>query len=92
MSMNKTELIERMARDADISKAAATRALESALQTIKPQLKRGGAVAILNFGKFGVVKRAARVGTNPRTGKQIKIRAKRAVRFTPGKGLSEAVN
>jgi len=92
MSLNKSELIEHMARHADISKATATRALESALQAIKNNLKRGGVVSILNFGKFGVVKRAARIGTNPRTGKQIKIRAKKAVRFTPGQGLRDAVN
>src|SRR5579862_2199090 len=65
--VNKSELIEHIARQADISKAAATRALEAVIGGVKTTLKKGGSVSIVGFGTFAVTKRAARVGRNPRT-------------------------
>ena len=65
--MNKTELIEHIANNADISKAAAARALESTIEAVKKTLKKGGTVSLVGFGTFAVGKRAARTGRNPRT-------------------------
>ena len=90
--MNKTELIEHIAADADISKAAATRALESALDTITSALKKGDAVSLVGFGTFAVTKRAARTGRNPRTGAAIKIKSAKVPKFRPGKALKDALN
>ena len=73
--MNKSELIEHMAKQADISKAAATRALEALIGGVKSTLKKNGSVSIVGFGTFAVSKRAARSGRNPRTGATIKIKA-----------------
>ena len=90
--MNKTELIEYIAKDADISKATATRAVESAIKKKKKTLKRGGTVSLVGFGTFSVGKRAARTGRNPRTGESIKIKAAKVPKFRPGKALKDAVN
>ncbi|MBP5985406.1 MAG: HU family DNA-binding protein [Brachymonas sp.] len=90
--MNKTELIEHIAQNADISKAAAGRALDATIGAVKSTLKKGGTVALVGFGTFAVTKRAARKGRNPRTGAEIKIKAARIPRFRPGKGLKDAVN
>ncbi len=90
--MNKTELIEHIAKNADISKAAATRALESTLGAVQSTLKRGGTVSLVGFGTFGVGKRAARSGRNPRTGESIKIKAAKVPKFRPGKALKDALN
>ena len=90
--MNKTELIEHIAADADISKAAATRALESALDTITSALKKGDAVSLVGFGTFSVKSRAARTGRNPQTGAPIQIAAAKVPGFKAGKGLKDAVN
>lgn len=90
--MNKSELIERMASDADISKAAAERALESFTTSVKSPLKKGGSVALVGFGSFAVTKRAARTGRNPKTGEEIKIKARKAPKFTPGKAFKDALN
>ena len=90
--VNKTELIDHIANDADISKAAATRALESAVEAIKQTLKKGGSVSLVGFGTFSVGKRAARVGRNPRTGAEIKIKAAKVPKFRPGKALKDAIN
>ncbi|MDF1483154.1 HU family DNA-binding protein [Extensimonas sp. H3M7-6] len=90
--MNKTELIDHIANDADISKAAATRALESAVEAVKQTLKKGGAVSLVGFGTFSVGKRAARVGRNPRTGAEIKIKAAKVPKFRAGKALKDAIN
>ena len=73
--MNKSELIEHMAIQADISKAAATRALEAMIGGVRGTLKKNGSVSIVGFGTFAVTKRAARSGRNPRTGATIKIKA-----------------
>jgi len=90
--VNKTELIDHIANDADISKAAATRALESAVEAVKQTLKKGGAVSLVGFGTFSVGKRAARVGRNPRTGAEIKIKAAKVPKFRAGKALKDAIN
>ena len=73
--MNKSELIEHIAKQADISKAAAARSLEALIGAVKTTLKKGGSVTIIGFGTFTVTKRAARTGRNPRTGAAIKIKA-----------------
>jgi len=86
------ELIEHIARQADISKAAATRALEAVIGGVKTTLKKGGSVSIVGFGTFAVTKRAARVGRNPRTKEPIKIKSAKVPKFRPGKGLKDAVN
>ena len=83
--MNKTELIEHIAKNADISKAAATRALESTIGAIRTTLKKGNSVSLVGFGTFAVGKRAARTGRNPRTGDAIKIKAAKIPKFRPGR-------
>ena len=90
--VNKTELIEHIAKHADISKAAATRALESTLGAVKTTLKKGGTVSLVGFGTFTVGTRAARVGRNPRTGDAIKIKSAKVPKFRPGKALKDALN
>ena len=90
--VNKTELIEHIAKHADISKAAATRALESTIGAVKTTLKKGGSVSLVGFGTFTVGKRAARSGRNPRTGDTIKIKAAKVPKFRPGKALKDALN
>jgi DNA-binding protein HU-beta len=90
--VNKTELIEHIAKNADISKAAATRALESTIGAVKSTLKKGGSVSLVGFGTFAVGKRAARTGRNPRTGDAIKIKAAKVPKFRPGKALKDALN
>ena len=90
--MNKTELIEHIANNAEISKAAATRALEATIGAVKTTLRKGGTVSLVGFGTFAVGKRAARSGRNPRTGATIKIKAAKVPKFRPGKALKDAVN
>lgn len=90
--MNKTELIEHVAKQADISKAAAGRALDSMVQAVKTTLKKGGTVTLVGFGTFAVSKRSARTGRNPRTGASIKIKSAKVPKFRPGKALKDAVN
>jgi DNA-binding protein HU-beta len=90
--VNKSELIEQVAESADISKAAAGRALDAMITAIKTSLKKGGTVTLVGFGTFHVGKRAARSGRNPRTGAAIKIKAAKVPKFRAGKGLKDAVN
>ena len=90
--VNKAELIEHIATQADISKAAATRALEALIGGVKTTLKKNGSVSIVGFGTFAVTKRAARAGRNPRTGAAIKIKAAKVPKFRAGKGLKDALN
>jgi len=90
--VNKTELIEHIAKQADISKAAASRALEALIGGVTTTLKKNGSVSLVGFGTFAVTKRAARTGRNPRTGVAIKIKASRVPKFRPGKALKDAVN
>ena len=82
--MNKTELIEHIAKHADISKAAATRALESMIGAVKTTLKKGGSVSLVGFGTFAVGKRAARSGRNPRTRQGAERRAELRYCFPVG--------
>ena len=89
--MNKSELIEHIAKQADISKAAATRALDAIVGGVKTTLKKSGSVTIVGFGTFAVTKRAARTGRNPRTGAAIKIKASKVPKFRPGKALKDAL-
>lgn len=90
--MNKTDLIDHIAAEADISKAAAGRALEAIIGGVKATLKQGGTVTLVGFGTFAVTDRPARVGRNPRTGAEIKIKKAKVPKFRPGKGLKDAVN
>ena len=90
--MNKSDLIDAMAADAGITKAAAKAALESLTGNVTGTLKKGGKVALVGWGTWSVSKRAARTGRNPQTGKTIKIAAKNVVKFKAGAGLSDAVN
>jgi len=85
--MTKAEIIEEMEKDADISKAAAKKALESFIDSVKKTLKKGNRVTLVGFGTFSVSKRAARKGRNPRTGETIKIKASKAPKFTAGKAF-----
>jgi len=90
--MTKAELIEKMAKDADISKAAAADALSSLISGVTGSLAKGGSVTLVGFGTFSVSKRAARMGRNPQTGDQIKIAAATVPRFKAGKALKDSVN
>lgn len=90
--MNKTELIDAMASDAGITKAAAKKALESFLGNVEKSLRRGNRVSLVGFGSWSVNRRKAREGRNPSTGKTIQIPAKNVVKFKAGSDLSSAVN
>ena len=90
--MNKSELIDHIARQADISKAAAGRALEAVIGGVKATLKKNNSVSLVGFGTFSVSKRAARTGRNPRTGAAIKIKSAKVPKFRPGKALKDALN
>jgi len=89
--MNKKDLVEAVAKDARISKAAAGRAVESMMDTITSGLKNGDEVTLIGFGRFSVKKRAARVGRNPQTGEKINIKSRKVVKFNPGQPLKDAV-
>ncbi|MES9958896.1 MAG: HU family DNA-binding protein [Sedimenticola sp.] len=90
--MNKTELIDAMADAADISKAAAGRALDGMVEAITDALKNGDQISIVGFGSFSVRERAARTGRNPQTGATIQIAASKNPAFKAGKALKDAVN
>jgi DNA-binding protein HU-beta len=90
--VNKVDIIDHVARSADISKAAAGRAIEATVAAIKTTLKKGGMVTLVGFGTFYVGKRAARSGRNPQTGAAIKIKAAKVPKFRAGKALKDAVN
>ena len=90
--VNKADLVEVVAKAADISKSSAEKALDGALNGIRNALKKGGSVTLVGFGTFRVAKRAARTGRNPRTGEAIKIKAAKMPKFTAGKALKDAVN
>lgn len=87
--MTKAELIAVMADDAGITKAAAAMALESYIDTVAKELKKSGKIGLVGFGTFSVVKRKAREGRNPQTGKTIKIPARKVVKFKAGKALAD---
>jgi DNA-binding protein HU-beta len=90
--VNKSELIDRIAEGADISKASAGRALDSALDAITGALKTSDPVSLVGFGTFVVRERAARTGRNPQTGAPIQISAAKVPAFKPGKALKDALN
>ena len=90
--MNKAELIDAMASDANLSKADAKRALEALTNAATSALKKGDKVALIGFGTWSISARAARTGRNPQTGATIKIAAKKVVRFKAGAALANAVN
>lgn len=90
--MTKAELIAVMAAGADITKAAAAEALEAYTGAVAKELTKTGKLGLVGFGTFSVVKRKAREGRNPQTGKKIKIAAKKVVKFKAGKALADKVN
>ncbi len=90
--MNKSELIEAIVKETDLSKAAATRALNAVVDTIVKTVAKKQDVQLIGFGTFKAAKRAARTGKNPRTGEKLKIAAATVPRFTAGAGFKAAVN
>jgi DNA-binding protein HU-beta len=90
--VNKSDLIEHIAQQADISKAGASRALEAAIDAITDALKNGDSVSLVGFGTFVATEREARTGRNPRTGDAIKIDKAKVPKFRPGKALKDALN
>ena len=90
--MNKTELVECIATQADLSKAKAAEAVDAFVEAVTTSLKKGKDVTLVGFGTFTISKRAARTGRNPQTGATIKIAASKAPKFRPGKSLKDAVN
>lgn len=90
--MNKTELIDAIATDCDLSKAAAQRALESLLDHVIRTVSAGNTVQLVGFGTFAAGSRAARTGRNPRTGAELQIAAAKTVKFSVGKAFRDAVN
>ncbi|WP_338113714.1 HU family DNA-binding protein [Thiococcus pfennigii] len=89
--MNKSQLIERMAEAADISKSAAARALDALTDSIAEGLKNGETISLIGFGTFSIRERAARTGRNPQTGATIEIAASKTPTFKAGKALKDAV-
>ena len=89
--MNKAELIDAMASNAGLSKADAKRALDGFVDATTSALKKGDRISLVGFGSFSVSNRAARTGRNPQTGKEIKIAAKKVVKFKAGADLSSKV-
>jgi DNA-binding protein HU-beta len=90
--VNKSELIDQVADTADLSRAAAGRAVDAALEAITGSLQQSEPVSLVGFGTFLVRERAARKGRNPQTGENIDIAASRAAAFKPGKALKDALN
>ena len=89
--MNNTELVEAMAKEANLSKKDAEAALSAFTMTVENALKKGDKVTLVGFGTFEVRERAARVGRNPQTGKEIKIEASKSPAFKPGKSFKDAL-
>jgi DNA-binding protein HU-beta len=90
--VNKSELIDAIATGADISKAAAGRALDAMTDAVTDALRKGDQVSLIGFGTYSVKDRAARTGRNPQTGATIQIAAAKVPAFKPGKALKDAVN
>ncbi len=90
--MNKQELVANIAEKAGMTKADAARALEATVAAVTEALQRTETVTLVGFGSFYVGERAARSGRNPRTGKDIKIKAAKVPKFRAGKGLKDSVN
>ncbi|MBD0333036.1 MAG: HU family DNA-binding protein [Chitinophagaceae bacterium] len=91
ITMNKAELINKIAEDAGITKTQANTALDSFVEAVTKTLKGGGKVTLVGFGTFTVSKRQARNGRNPQTGEVIKIKARKVARFKAGKELAERI-
>ncbi len=89
--MTKAELIEKIAKDVKLTKAAADKAVNSFVDGVKKALKKGDRVALIGFGTFAVSQRKARKGRNPQTGKEIKIAARKVPVFKAGAALKKAV-
>jgi DNA-binding protein HU-beta len=89
--MTKADLVEKMAKDSDIAKVAAGKALDSLIDAVTRTLKKGDKLALVGFGTFSVGKRKARTGRNPQTGAAIKIPARKVPRFSAGKTLKDAL-
>ncbi len=87
--MNKAELVDKIAKDAGITKAQANDALDSFTQTVVKTLKKGDKITLVGFGTFSVTKRSARTGRNPQTGEEIKIKAKKVAKFKAGKDFQD---
>ena len=90
--MNKGDLINKVAESANLTKAQATSAVNTVLESIGETLTKGDKVTLIGFGTFSVGKRDARTGRNPQTGESITIAAKANVKFKPGKELTDAIN
>ncbi|WP_277749761.1 nucleoid-associated protein HU-beta [Photorhabdus laumondii] len=90
--VNKSQLIDKIAADSNISKAAAGRVVDAFISSVTGALKDGDDVALVGFGTFAVRERSARTGRNPQTGEELKIAAAKVPAFRPGKGLKDAVN
>jgi nucleoid DNA-binding protein len=89
--VNKKDLVDLMADNAEISKATAEQALNALLDGVKESLKKGEKVTLVGFGTFSVSNRAARTGRNPQTGEAIQIAASKAPKFTAGKDFKKAI-
>jgi DNA-binding protein HU-beta len=89
--MNKGELIDAIAEESGLSKKDSKLALEALINATSTTLKKGEKLALVGFGTFSVVARAARTGKNPQTGKAIQIPAKKAIKFSVGSELSESI-
>lgn len=89
--MTKADLVDKMAKDADIAKVAAGKALDSLIDAVTRTLIKGDKLALIGFGTFSVGKRKARTGRNPQTGAAIKIPARKVPRFSAGKTLKDAL-
>jgi DNA-binding protein HU-beta len=90
--MNRAELIEHIAHQADISKSSAARTLDAMIDGITQSLKAGDAVTLKGLGTFMASERAARIGRNPRTGEAVSIKAGRVPKFRAGKTLKDALD
>lgn len=90
--MSKADLVDKIAKDAAISKAASEKAINALLEGVTSSLKKGQSVTLIGFGTFSLGKRAARTGRNPQTGATLKIKAKKVAKFKPGAALKAAVN
>lgn len=90
--MTKKELVDALAKDAGLTKAAADKVLDSVISNITNALKKDDKISLIGFGTFSVTTRAARQGRNPQTGKPMKIAAKKVAKFKPGKTLVDTVN
>ena len=89
--MNKSELIDQIAKDSGITKTQANEALDSLTSAVVSTLKKGDKVTLVGFGTFSVSSRAARVGRNPQTGAALKIKARKVPKFKAGKGFSDKI-